>query len=45
MGITEQYAFGGQPVQMRSFGIGVAIHATKPVVKVIDGNEQYIGVN
>ena len=42
MRIGEEHAPLGQPVDMRRTGLRMTIHATDPVIKIVDGDQQGI---
>jgi hypothetical protein len=42
MRILEDHPFGSQPVHVRRQCLGVALQHARPVIQIIDGNEQDI---
>ncbi len=44
MRIGEQHAARCEPVQVWSQRLGMAVHTADPVIQIIDGNEQDIGL-
>ena len=45
MGVAKGHPHLGQPVQVRSDRLGMATERTDPVVHVVDGNEQHVGLS
>ena len=43
MGIRKQHALGRQPVHLWRLGLRVAFQHVRPVIQVIDGDEEDIG--
>ena len=43
MRIRENHTLGRQPVHVRCLGLRVALKRVRPVVEIIDGDEQYVG--
>jgi hypothetical protein len=44
MGIGKQHTLGGQSVKIGGFGVGMAIHASEPVIQIIHCDKKYIGI-
>ena len=42
MSIFENHSLGSQPVHVRRLGLRVALKRVRPVIQIIDGDEQYI---
>ena len=42
MSIGKEHAPLGQPVDVRRAGLGVTIHASHPVIKIVDSDQQGI---
>ncbi len=42
MGIFEKHALFREAVDVRGFGVRVAIEATDPVIKVINSDEKHV---
>ena len=43
MGIGKQHSFGRQSVHVRRPGLRIAVERVRPVVEIIDGDEQDVG--
>ena len=44
MGVGKEHATLGQPVDVGGLGLGMTLHATDPVVQVVDGDEEGVGL-
>ena len=44
MGVGEEHARGGQPIEVGRASLRMAAKATDPVVQIIDGDEEDVGL-